>query len=123
MPLKCSLGGIALVSLLVAGFDSVTPARSTGPVALTPGTVEYQLRQQQLQNVQSDPGRAMQNPAVTGVNPNVGGIERAPTGGAGGAGGAVGGLRTDGTIQRPGSGPPQSQSMVPANPRRPAPAY
>jgi hypothetical protein len=123
MPFKCSLGGIALASLLVAGCDSVTPAKTTGPSVLTPGTVEYQLRQQQLQNVQSDPSRAMQNPAVTGVNPSVGGIERAPAGGAGGAGSAVGGLRTDGTIQRPGSGAPPSQSMVPANPRRPAPAY
>jgi hypothetical protein len=116
-----TLGGLALVTMLIAGCEATPPAAS--PISLTPGTVEYQMRQQQLQNVQSDPNRAMQNPVVTGASPGAGGIERAPTGGAGGAGGAVGGLRTDGTIQRPGSGPPQSQSMVPANPRRPAPAY
>jgi hypothetical protein len=114
-------GGLALAAILLAGCEPAP--KPTTPISLTPGTVEYQLRQQQLQNVQSDPNRAMQNPVVTGASPGVGGIERAPTGGAGGAGGAVGGLRTDGTIQRPGSGPPQSQSMVPANPRRPAPAY
>jgi hypothetical protein len=123
MPSKCSLGGIALVSLFVAGCDSVTPAKNTGPVALTPGTVEYQLRQQQLQNARSGANPGIQNPAVTGVNPSVSGIERAGPGGAGSTGGTVGGLRTDGTVDRPGAGAPASQTMVPANPRRPAPAY
>jgi hypothetical protein len=41
------------------------------------------LRQQQLRNIQQDQSRAMQNPVVTGVNPGVGGIERAQTGGTG----------------------------------------
>ena len=113
-------GGLALVALLVAGCE---PARPTTPISLTPGTVEYQLRQQQLQNMQSDTSRGMQNPAVTDVNPGAAGIERAQTGGTGGAGGAIGGMRTDGTVQRPGAGAPSSQTMVPANPRRPAPAY
>ena len=113
-------GGLALAVLFLAGCE---PAKTTTPIALTPGTVEYQLRQQQLQNMQSDTGRGMQNPAVTGVSPSVGGIERAPAGGTGGAGGNLGGIRTDGTIQRPGAGAPSTQSMVPANPRRPAPAY
>ena len=93
----------------LAAFSSPAASRRPSrlrPISLTPGTVEYQLRQQQLQNMQSDPNRGMQNPAVTGVNPGVGGIERAQTGGTGGAGGAIGGLRTDGTIQRPGSGAP-----------------
>ena len=113
-------GSLAVAALLLAGCE---PAKPTTPIALTPGTVEYQLRQQQLQNVQSDPSRGMQNPGVTGVNPSVGGIERAPAGGSGGAGSTLGGIRTDGTIQRPGSGAPSTQTMVPANPRRPAPAY
>ena len=123
MPFKCSLGGIALIGLLVAGCDSVTPASNTGPIALTPGTVEYQLRQQQLQNARSGANPGIQNPAVTNVSPSVGGIERAEPGGTGSTGGNVGGLRTDGTIVRPGAGAPSSQTMVPANPRRPAPAY
>lgn len=117
MPSMRFLGGIALVSLLVVGCDSVTPAKNTGPIALTPGTVEYQLRQQQLQNAQSGVNAGTQNPTVTGVNPSVGGIERATTGGAGSTGGNVGGMRTDGTIERPGAGAPSTQS-VPAPRRR-----
>jgi hypothetical protein len=122
MPFKRSLQGITLVSLLVAGCDSVTPASSTGPIALTPGTVEYQLRQQQLQNARSGANPGIQNPAVTNVNPSVDGIERAETGGTGSTGGAIGGMRSDGTVVRPG-GAPATQTTVPANPRRPAPAY
>ncbi|MFC7478704.1 hypothetical protein ACFQS7_30620 [Dankookia sp. GCM10030260] len=118
MPVKPNLGGLALVAILVAGCE---PAKQTTPIALTPGTVEYDMRQQQLRNVQSDTSRGMQNPAVTGVNPSVSGIERAETGGSGGAGSNLGGIRTDGTIQRQGSGAPSTQSMVPTNPRRPAP--
>ena len=117
MPFMRTLGGAALVAILAAGCNSVTPAQSTGPIALTPGTVEYQLRQQQLQNIRSGANAGTQNPTVTDVNPNVGGIERAATGGAGSAGGNVGGLRTDGTIERPGAGAPSTQS-VPAPRRR-----
>jgi hypothetical protein len=78
-----NLGGVALIALLLAGCQ---PSQQTSPISLTPGTVEYQLRQQQLQNVQSDPSRAMQNPTVTNVSPGAAGIERAPMGGSGGVG-------------------------------------
>jgi hypothetical protein len=105
-----TLGGIALATLLV-GCNSATPAKNTGPIALTPGTVEYDLRQQQLQNIRSGANTGTQNPTVTGVNPSVGGIERATTGGTGSTGGSVGGLRTDGTIERPGAGAPATQSV------------
>jgi hypothetical protein len=111
VPSMHMLGGIALVTLLVAGCGSTTPASNTGPISLTPGTVEYQMRQQQLQNIRSGANAGTQNPTVTGVNPSVGGIERATTGGTGSAGGNVGGLRTDGTIERPGAGAPATQSV------------
>ena len=107
---------LVTVAIAVAACE---PARTTTPIALTPGTAEYQLRQQQLQNMQGTPGRAIQNPMVTGVNPNVGGIERASTGGTGTSGGALGGIRTDGSIQRPGAGAPATQMMVPESPRSP----
>ena len=51
-----TLGGLALVTLLMTGCDT-TP--KSGPLATMPtGTNESLLRQQQLQNVQSDPSRA-----------------------------------------------------------------
>ena len=113
-----TLGGLALATLLMAGCET-TP--KSGPLATKPtGTNESLLRQQQLQNVQSDPTRAMQNPGVTAVNPGAGGIERSTTGGAGSVGGQVGGMRSDGTVVRPG-GPPSTQTTVPSNPRRPQP--
>ena len=113
-----TLVSIALASLLVIGCNA-TPDKTTGPISLTPGTTEYQMRQQQLQNVRSGANSGTQNAPVTAINPSVGGIERAPTGGSGtgSTGGNVGGLRTDGTIERPGAGAPSTQS-VPA-PRRP----
>jgi outer membrane murein-binding lipoprotein Lpp len=118
MSSKRTLGALALVTLLVAGCDT-TP--KSGPLATMPtGTNESLLRQQQLQNVQSDPSRAMQNPGVTAVNPGAGGIERATTGGTGSMGGQVGGMRSDGTVVRPG-GAPSTQGTVPNNPRRPQP--
>jgi hypothetical protein len=75
------LGGLALVSLIVAGCEPA-PRQNT-PISLTPGTVEYQLRQQQLQNARSGVNPGIQNPAVTNVSPGAGGIERAQTGGTG----------------------------------------
>jgi hypothetical protein len=77
--------GLGLGALLLAGCQ---PAQPTGsPIALTPGTREYDLRQQELRSATGDSGRAQQNPVVTGVNPGVDGIERAPmstgTGGTG----------------------------------------
>jgi hypothetical protein len=89
-----ALTGVALAALVAAGCDSTTPAANTGPIALTTGTPEYQMRQQQLQNYRS------------GGNT-----------GTGSFGGSVGGLRTDGTIERSGAGAPATQN-VPA-PRRP----
>jgi hypothetical protein len=100
-----TLGGLALVTLLMAGCEATPPAAS--PIALTPGTVEYQLRQQQLQNAQQNPGT--QNAVVTGASPGAAGIQRAPTGGSGSSAGVVAGQRTDGTIARPGTGAPTSR--------------
>ncbi|WP_165943557.1 hypothetical protein [Roseicella aquatilis] len=103
------LGGLALATLMLAGCET-KPA--TGPLATQPtGTAESLLRQQQLQNIQSDPSRAMQNPTAVGANPGVGGIVREGTG-TGGAGGAVAGQRTDGTIDRE-AGAPSTQGSSP----------
>ncbi|WP_165943558.1 hypothetical protein [Roseicella aquatilis] len=80
----CRLGGLALVTF---GVTACEPANKTGPLATQPtGTAESLLRQQQLRNMQSDQGRAMQNPVATGASPGVSGIQRAPTGGSGGTG-------------------------------------
>ncbi|MCB4820221.1 hypothetical protein [Roseicella aerolata] len=80
----CRLGGLALV---VLGLAACEPSRQTGPLATQPtGTAESLLRQQQLQNIQQDRSRAMQNPTVTDVSPGAAGIQRAPTGGTGGTG-------------------------------------
>ena len=81
MPGIRRLGGIALGALLLAGCEPAPPP--TSPVSLSPGTVEYQLRQLQLQNARSGVNPGIQNPLVTSVNPGVGGIERAATGGTG----------------------------------------
>jgi hypothetical protein len=100
--------GLGLGALLLVGCE---PARPTGsPISLTPGSVEYDLRQRQLQSATGDPTRAQQNPVVTGVNPGVGGIERAPastgTGGLG-AGAPVSVSPGVGGVQRaPGIGAP-----------------
>jgi hypothetical protein len=67
--------------LLLAGCEPAPPP--TSPISLSPGTVEYQLRQQQLQNARSGVNPGIQNPLVTNVSPGVGGIERAQTGGTG----------------------------------------
>jgi hypothetical protein len=100
--------GLGLGALILAGCQ---PAQPTGsPIVLTPGTREYDLRQQELRSATGDPGRAQQNPVVTGVNPGVGGIERAPAGtGRGGTGlGAPTAVSPGvGGIERgPGVGPP-----------------
>ena len=79
------LGGIALTTFLLAGCQADT-SRSTTPISLTPGTPEYDLRQQQLRGMRSGANPGMQNPVVTGASPGVGGIERAPGTGTGGAG-------------------------------------
>ena len=81
------IGGLGLGALLLAGCE---PSRPTGsPIGLTPGTVQYDLRQEQLRSAAGDPARAQQNPTTTGVN--VGGIVRegAGAGGTGVAGAPV----------------------------------
>src|SRR3954467_11589407 len=79
---------LSLGVLLLGGCE---PNKQTGPISLTPGTTEYELRQQQLRSARGDPGRANQNPVGVGTaNPGtdaVGGIQRIPgTGGAAGTG-------------------------------------
>lgn len=106
MSSKHSLGGLALVILLVAGCDT-TPKQ--GPLSTMPsGTTESLLRQQQLQNALQDPNRAMQNPSVTNVSPGAAGIERATTGGLGNATAGAPSAVNPGTtgIVRPGAGAP-----------------
>ena len=106
MPSTRILGCAALAVLLLAGCQS---SRQQGPLSTMPtGTNESLLRQQQLRNMQQDPNRAMQNPAVTSVNPGVGGIERAQTGGTGGVGAGAPTAVNPGTtgIVRPGVGAP-----------------
>ena len=76
-----TLGGIALTTFLLAGCQADT-SRGTTPIALTPGTPEYDMRQQQLRAIQSGANPGAQNPVVTGASPGVGGIERAPGVGA-----------------------------------------
>jgi hypothetical protein len=74
-------GGLALAVTLLAGCEPAPKPAS--PISLSPGTVEYQLRQQQLQNARSGVNPGIQNPAVTNVSPGAAGIERATTGGTG----------------------------------------
>lgn len=103
-----AFGGSALIAILLAGCTPDT-SRSTNPLIGTTGTVQDQLRQQQLANVRATPG--MSAGAVTGVNPGLTGIERAPDSGTGGAGGPVAGFNTTGTLNRPGVGAPETQDM------------
>ena len=105
LPIR-SLGAGAVAVLLIAGCDT-TPSR--GPLATMPtGTNESVLRQQQLQNIQSGANPGTQNPVVTGVNPGVSGIERAPMGGGGTVGAGTPTAVNPGTtgIVRPGVGAP-----------------
>jgi len=104
--------GLSLGILMVGGCQA-TPSRQTGPISLTPGTTEYNLRQEQLRSMQGDPGRATQNPVGIGTaNPGtdaVGGIQRVPgSGGAAGAGAGTPSAVNPGTtgIQRRGVGAP-----------------
>lgn len=100
------IGGLGLGALLLAGCE---PARPTGsPIGLTPGTVQYDLRQEQLRSGMGDPGRAQQNPVATGASPGWGGITREGTGAGGtGAGAPVSVSPGVGGIQRaPGVGAP-----------------
>jgi hypothetical protein len=80
--------GVSLGVMMLSGCQA-TPSRQSGPISLTPGTAEYEMRQDQLRSARGDPGRANQNPVGIGMaNPGtdaVGGIQRIPgTGGAAG---------------------------------------
>jgi hypothetical protein len=88
--------GVSLGFLMLNGCQS-TPSHQTGPIVLTPGSREYDLRQKQLNALSNDPGRANQNPVAVGrANPGsgaIGGIQRIP--GSGGTSGASAGLPTE----------------------------
>ena len=87
--------GVGLGVLMLSGCEA-TPSRQSGPISLTPGTAEYDLRQNQLRSLRGDPGRANQNPVGIGqASPGtdaVGGIQRIP--GTGGTAGASAGTPT-----------------------------
>ena len=108
-----TLGGITLTTFLLAGCQADT-SRSTTPIALTPGTPEYDMRQQQLRGIQSGANPGMQNPGVTGRS-SLDQMERRPqTGGTGsvaapivpGTGRITGGLG-EADVQRQGGGTPR----------------
>ncbi len=96
--------GLGLGVLLLAGCEAANPNPQHN-LGVTPGTVEYQLRQQQLNAARQDPGRAQQNPVATGVG--VDGIQRQATPGTGGSvnpvatGVGVGGIERAGSIGAP----------------------
>jgi hypothetical protein len=104
------MGALGLGVLLLAACE---PTRQTGPISLTPGTPEYQLRQLQLQNAQSGANPGVQNPVPTAVNPGVGGIERAGTAGSGNVTAGSPTAVNPGTtgIERQGVGAPPSSSV------------
>jgi len=112
MPSIRAFGGIALDAAFLVGCDT-TP--STSPIGLTQGTVQEQLRQQQLSNAAQRPGTT--SGAVTAINPGTTGITRADGGGS--VAGTVGStLNTDGTVSRPDSGAPSTQ-IQPRTGKRP----
>ena len=107
------LGGIVLATVLLAGCQADT-SRSTTPIALTPGTPEYDMRQQQLRGIQSGANPGMQNPGVTGRS-SLDEMQRRPqSGGTGnvaapivpGTGRITGGLG-NADVQRQGGGAPR----------------
>ena len=113
MPSMRTLGSIALTTFILAGCQADT-SRSTTPIALTPGTPEYDMRQQQLRGVQSGANPGMQNPGVTGRS-SLDQMERQPqTSGTGsvaapivpGTGRITGGLG-EAEVQRQGGGAPR----------------
>ena len=108
-----TLGGIALTTVLLAGCQADT-SRGTTPIALTPGTPEYDMRQQQLRGIQSGANPGMQNPGVTGRS-SLDEMQRRPqAGGTGsvaapivpGTGRITGGLG-EAEVQRQGGGVPR----------------
>ena len=108
MPSIRAFGGIALAAAMLAGCTPDT-SRTASPLVGSTGTVQDQLRQQQLANAPSR--TATGGGSVTAINPGTTGIERNFDGTTGGVGGAVAGLNTTGTVNRPGVGAPDTQSM------------
>jgi len=104
MPSMRAFGGIALVTLALAACEAQQPTGS--PISLTPGTVEEQLRQRQLEGARSGANPGVQNPVATGRD--VSGIVRQGTGSGSSAAG-VGGMNPDGTLIRPGVGAPPTR--------------
>lgn len=108
MPATVARGAFILGAVvLLAACERPTPApRADTPMTLTPGTVGYQLREQQLQNAQSGANPGWQNPVAT--ERSVRGIERAGPGtGTTGAGAPVAvNPGTTGVVRGPGVGAP-----------------
>lgn len=103
MAVTPTLGTLALGTLAIAPRQ---PAPCSGPVASSPGTTEYQRRQQQLQNARSRANPGVQNPFATGVA--VEGIQRQNTGTGSTAAGAPVAVDpgTTGISRAPGIGAP-----------------
>lgn len=103
------LGTFGVATLGVLALAACEPATSTSPIVGNTGTVENQLRQQQLQNIQSGANRGVQNPVATGVG--VDGIQRQGTGVGSTAAGGVDARTVNpgvGGIQRQGVGAPST---------------
>jgi hypothetical protein len=109
--------GLGVGVLLAGGCE---PTQQTGPISVTPGSAEYQQRQDQLRSAVGDPGRANQNPVAVGrasfgsdsaTSIGVGGIQR--TTGTGGTAGTSAGAPvsvnpgTTGIERGPGVGAPR----------------
>ena len=97
----------ALGAMALAGCDSMTPQpRASTPMTLTPGTAGYELRQQQIQNMQSGVNPGVQNPVAT--ERSISGIERAGTGAGSVTAGAPTAVNpgTTGVVRAPGVGAP-----------------
>ena len=99
-----AFGGVAIAAALLA---ACSPDSGTSPLPYSAGTVQGQLRSTQLAGAAGTAGTT--TGAVTAVNPGTTGITRAD--GTGTVGGPVAGLNTTGSINRPGVGAPDTQSM------------
>jgi hypothetical protein len=112
-----TLGTLGIAALATVSLAACEAGTSSGPLATQPtGTVESQLRQQQLQNIQSGANPGVQNPVATSVG--VGGIERQGVGAGSTAAGGVTGVNPGvGGIERQGVGAPPTPVRRPAGSR------
>lgn len=117
MPSMRTFGGLALATLVLVGCESATPMT---PLSTMPtGTVESQLRQQQLRGATTGANPGTTGGGVTGRTDldNLSAVRG--TGGTGSSGANVSGMRTDGTVVRDNVGAPATQDQpAPARPRR-----